>query len=162
MDITKYFLQASKDKLDGRPLNVSIPGCSSATTLSAARELNELQQEKDTKNKRQILPEKIKKEVARYAWKNGIPEARRWASKKYPDLVFKRESVRDWKSKYAKHFEANNEGGFALPRQGRPPMIKEEHTTEIKSILHNLRASGGAISRNCHSYWKWGFKCALP
>ena len=68
MDITKYFLKAN-EKLDGRPLNVSIPGSSSASILSASRELNELEEKKETKSKRQILPEKVKKEVAHYAWK---------------------------------------------------------------------------------------------
>ena len=148
MDITQYFLKDSNEKLDGRPLDVSIPGCSSGTTISAARELKKLQEENDVKKKRQTFPENIKKEVARYAWKNGIPAARKWAASKYPNHVFKRESVRDWKTKFAKHFETLNENSnFSLPRVGRPAMIKDEYTTEIKSIIHNLRASGGAISR---------------
>lgn len=151
MDITKYFCRTSNDKLDGRPLNVSVPGASPSSTLCAARELNELQEQKEVKTKRQVLPGKIKKEVAHYAWKHGNPEARRWASKKYPNFVFKRETVRDWKLKYQEHFESNaQEEGcftFTVRKQGRPSMVSDELATEIKSILHNLRVSGGAISR---------------
>ena len=61
-------------------------------------------------------------------------KARRWASKKYPDYSFKRETVRDWKGKYQKAFESNEEGKFfALPRQGTPSKMSDELTTEVKS-----------------------------
>ena len=77
--------------------------------------------------------------MAYQAWKHGNPETRRWASKKYPDYTFKRETVRDWKVKYQKAFELNEEGNFfALPRQGIPSKMNGELTTEVKSILHNL------------------------
>ena len=107
-----------------------------------------VQEEQDRKKKRQVLPEKVKKDVAYYAEKHGNPEARRWASKKYPDYTFKRETVRDWKVKYQKAFESNEVGiFFALPGQGRPSKMSDELTTEVKSILHNLRVSGGAVTR---------------
>ena len=96
MDITKYF-KKSNDKLDGRVLNSFVPCSSTSSVLSAAGEMNSVQEEQDHKKKRQVLPEKVKKDVAYYAWKHGNPEARRWASKKYPDYTFKRETVRDWK-----------------------------------------------------------------
>ena len=73
-----------------------------------------VQEEQDRKKKRQVLPEKVKKDVAYYAEKHGNPEARRWASKKYPDYTFKRETVRDWKVKYQKAFESNEVGNFWL------------------------------------------------
>ena len=41
--------------------------------------MNNLQEEQDCKKKRQVLPEKVKKDMAYYAWKQGNPEARRWA-----------------------------------------------------------------------------------
>lgn len=151
MDITHYFSKnsaSSNEKLDARPLDASIPGCSTETTLSASRELNNLQEESEVKRKRQTFPEKIKREVAHYAWKNGIPAARKWAATKYPEFVFLRESVRDWRNKFSKYFESHNQSStFTIPRAGRPAMLKDEYTTEIKAILHNLRASGGAISR---------------
>ena len=96
MDITKYF-KKSNDKLDGRVLSSFVPCSSTSSVLSAAREMNRVQEEQDWKKKIQVLPEKVKKDVAYYAWKHGNPEARRWASKKYPDYTFKRETVRDWK-----------------------------------------------------------------
>ena len=94
MDITKYF-KKSDDKLDGRVLNSFVPCSSISSALSAAREMNSVQEEQYRKKKRQVLPEKVKKDVAYYAWKHGNPEARRWASRKYPDYTFKRETVRD-------------------------------------------------------------------
>ena len=121
---------------------------STSSVLSTSREMNNVQEEQDHKKKRQDLPKKVKKDVAYYAWKHGNPEARRWASKKYPDYTFKRETVRDWKVKYQKAFESNEVGiFFALPGQGRPSKMSDELTTEVKSILHNLRVSGGAVTR---------------
>ena len=67
------------------------------------------------------LPEKVKKDVAYYAWKYGNPKARRWTSKKYPDYTIKRKTVRDWKVKYQKAFESNEvRNFFALPCHERP------------------------------------------
>ena len=147
MDITKYF-KKSNDKLDGRVLNSFVPCSSTSSVLSAGREMNSVQEEQDRKKKRQVLPEKAKKDMAYYSWKHGNLEARRWVSKKYPDDTFKRENVRDLKVKYQKAFESNEVGNFfALPRQGRPSKMSDELTTEVKSILHNLRVSGGAVTR---------------
>ena len=76
------------------------------------------------------------------------PEARRWASKEYPDYTFKRETVKNCKVKCQKSFESNKlRNFFALPRQGKPSKMSDELTTEVKSILHNLRISGGAVTR---------------
>ena len=50
--------------------------------------------------------------------------------------------------KYQNAFENKEVGNFfALPRQGRPSKMSDELTTEVKSILHNLRVSGGAVIR---------------
>ena len=55
--------------------------------------------------------------------------------------------IRDWKVKYQKAFESNEvENFFALSRQGRPSKMSDKLTTEVKSILHNLRVSGGAVT----------------
>ena len=147
MDIAKYF-KKSNDKLDGRELNCFVTCSSTSPGLSAAREMNSVQEEQDRKKKRLVLPEKVKKDVAYYAWKHGNPEGRRWASKKYSYYTFKRETVRDSKVKYQKTFESNGRGiFFALPRQGRPSKMSGEITTEVKSILHHLRVSGEAVTR---------------
>ena len=79
MDIRKYLQVGESDKLDGRAMNASIPGCSLSSQINAARELNILQEKEQQKKKRQVLPETIKKSVAYEAWKNGIPVAQRWA-----------------------------------------------------------------------------------
>ena len=50
--------------------------------------------------------------------------------------------------KYHKAFESNAVGNFlALPRQGRSSKMSDELTTEVKSILHNLLVSDGAVAR---------------
>ena len=56
--------------------------------LSATRDMNNVEEEKYRKKKRQVLPKKVKKDVG-YAWKHGNAEARRWVLKKYPDYNFK-------------------------------------------------------------------------
>ena len=76
MDIKKYF-KKSNNKLDGRVLSSFVPCSSTSSVLSAARELNSVQEEQDRKKKRQVLLEKIKKGVPYYAWKHGNPKARR-------------------------------------------------------------------------------------
>ena len=48
-------------KLDFRVLNISIQGSSSSSVLSAARELNNLQELKEQKKKRQVWPKNIVK-----------------------------------------------------------------------------------------------------
>ena len=58
-----------------------------------------------------------------------------------------RETVRNWKVKYQELFENNKVGlSFALPCQGRPSKMSDELTTKVKSIKHNLRVSGGAVT----------------
>ena len=44
------------------------------------------------------------------------------------------------------YMAASNEGAeyFTLPRQGRPSMVSDEISTEIKAILQNI--SGGEIT----------------
>ena len=147
MDITKY-LEKSNDKLDGHVLNFFVPCSYISSVLSAAKKIKRVQEEQDGKKKRQVLPEMVKKDVACYAWKHGNPESMRWASKKYPDYTFKRETVRDWKVKYQNAFESNEAGNFfTLPRQGRPSKISDELITKVKCILHNPGVSSGAVTR---------------
>ena len=52
--------------------------------------------------------------------------------------------------KHQKAFESNRVGiFFAILRQGKPPKMGDELTltTEVKSILHNLRISGRGVTR---------------
>ena len=147
MDKNKIF-KKSNDKLDGHVVNPFVPRSSTSSVLSAARKMNSVQEEQGRKKKRQVLSEMVIKDVAYYEWKHGNPEARGWASKKYPDYSFKRDTVRDSKMKYQKTFESNKVGNFfALPREGRPSKISDELITEFRCILHNPRVSGGAVTR---------------
>ena len=52
--------------------------------------------------------------VARFAWKYGIPEARRYGSSKYPQCEFKRATFRDWKTKYEDPFRKENKSDFFI------------------------------------------------
>ena len=80
--------------------------------------------------------------------------ARKWGDKKYPEYKFKRETVRDWKFKYEKYCKENlaisansSQSLFTMPQRGKPALISEELSTEIKQILSNLRVAGCSISR---------------
>ena len=89
----------------------------------------------------------MKKETANHVWKYDNPEARRQASKKYPNFRFKKETVRDWKIKHQKNCESQERVElFTISWKGRSSMVTDELVTEIKAILHNLRVSGGTIS----------------
>ena len=80
MDIRRYFSSGPNDYLcreASQALNPEGPGTSSQ--ICVGRELYSLvQQEANARMRPQIIPEKIKKEVAYRAWKYGIPEARKW------------------------------------------------------------------------------------
>ena len=87
------------------------------------------------------------------AWKYDIPEARKWGDKKYPEYKFKRETDRDWKFKYEKYCKENvavsansSQSLFTMPQRGKPALISEELSTEIKKTLSNLRVAGCSIS----------------
>ena len=63
---------------------------------------------------------------------HGRTEASRWAGKKYPNFTFKKETVRDWKTKYQKDFEARGENGYCtFRRQGRSSMVSDELQTQV-------------------------------
>ena len=63
---------------------------------------------------------------------------------------FKREMVCDWRNwchaKYENE-ETTSTEKITFKGPGRPSMVSQELTAEIKMILHNLRISGCAISR---------------
>lgn len=150
MSIFSYFKPAEKgDPLFGEALQ-STTGDVSATQVCAARELNAMMQESENPRKRQSYTEKLKQTVGFHANKHGVAAARKWATEHYRGFEFKRETVRDWKQKYKKKYV---EKGFVetssvnFKKPGRPSMLSEELTTEIKVILQNLRTAGCGISR---------------
>ena len=63
MEIAKYFKE-STDKLDGRVLNSFVSCSSTSSVLSDARQMNGVLEQQDRKKKREVLPEKVKKDVA--------------------------------------------------------------------------------------------------
>ena len=63
MDIEKCF-KKSTDKLDGRVLNSFVSCSSTSSVLSDARQMNGVLEQQDRKKKREVLPEKVKKDVA--------------------------------------------------------------------------------------------------
>ena len=100
MDITNYYCLSEGDKLNGRALNLTMPGASQGSTLSAAREMSNLEERGEVKRKGNCWQRKLKKDVAHFAWKYGIPKARRYGFSKYPQYEFERETVSDWEIKY--------------------------------------------------------------
>ena len=143
MDITKYF-KKSNDKLDGRAPNLLFHALPLLQCF-LLQEMNSVQEEQDRKRK-EVLPEKVKKDVAYCNWKHGNPEARRWASKSTQITPLKERLLEIGRSNI-KAFESNEIGNFfALPRE-RPSKMGDELTAELKSILHNLRVNCGAVTR---------------
>ena len=76
-------------------VNSTTPGASQISILSATKEMNNLEKSEEAKKKRQVFPEKIKKDVAHFAWKYGINEARRYGTSKHPQYEFKSEAIKD-------------------------------------------------------------------
>ena len=156
MGIRRHFSSGPNDYLCREASQALNPeGSSTLSQICVGRQLHSLvQQEENARMRRQTIPEKIKKQVGYRAWKYGIPEARKWGDKKYPEYKFKRETVRDWKFKYEKYCKGNlavsansSQSLFTMPQRGKPALISEERSTEIKQILSNLRVAGCSISR---------------
>ena len=89
--ITKVFIQVPDFQSNYRALNQW--GQSTTSQICAARELNSLHVEQNSKKKRQIIPEFIEKEIALRAWKHGNSEARKLGENKYPQYRLARETV---------------------------------------------------------------------
>ena len=89
----------------------------------------------------------MKKYIARFAWKYGIPEKRKYVSSKYSHDEFKREAVRGWKTKYKDHRKEKKSNFFSMKKVARMPLVLDEMLTEIKSILSKLRLSEAATTR---------------
>ena len=103
-----------------------------------------------SREKGQIIPEKIRKNVEVWAWKYGIPTARKWATKVYPYHKFARETVRDWKARYHTFFNESrapteeSPALFSFPQLSMPSTVSDDLTNEIKLI--NLRVVGCTAS----------------
>ena len=142
MDIRNFFGPALGEKLHGKALNPSGP--SSVTQINAAQELNKLQESMEKPKTYQKHPEDVKKAVGEHAFKYGVKSGMSFGKKNYPDYEFKRETVRRFK-----YQKKHNVDPTSIPfsRAGRPSLLSETLTTEIKVILENLRISGCAITR---------------
>ena len=158
MGIKNFFQVSPNNPLNRRAL--SQKGSSSASQVCVAIEFHTLHEQQNVKKKRQIIPEKIKKSVVFRAWKYGIPAARRWATKIYSDHKYARETVRDWKARYQTFFNKSirsTEGSpvlFSPPRLGKPRILSDDLTTEIRLILNNFRklvisVGNGVYAANC-------------
>ena len=98
--------------------------------------------QKETNKKRKVVPEDMKREVGFYANKHGIPAAGKWASDRYKSYEFKRETVRDlYRAKYVNE-ETTSTEKITFKGPGRPSMVSQELSAEIKMTLHNLRIAG--------------------
>ena len=145
MSMRSYFKPLDNESLFGEALQTS-SGEMSSTQVCVAKELNALMQQKETKKKRQVVPEDVRREVGLYANKCGIPAACKWASDRYKGYEFKSETVRDWRNLYHAK-DVNEETTSNEKGPGRPSVAAQELTAEIKMILHNLRIADCTTSR---------------
>ena len=90
----------------------------------------------------QVVPEKVKIEVGRYAALNGTKAALKRYSKIYPKYDLKRTSVNSWKSK----IKDKKENSLAK-RSGRPNLLSDNLLKKTKDIIIGTRNTGTVISR---------------
>ena len=90
----------------------------------------------------QVVPEKVKIEVGRYAAVNGTKTALKRYSKIYPKYDLKRTSVNSWKSR----IKDKKENSLAK-RSGRPNLLSDDLLKKTKDIIIGTRNAGTAISR---------------
>ena len=89
----------------------------------------------------QVVPEKVKIEVGRYAALNGTKAALKRYSKIYPKYDLKRTSVNSWKSK----IKDKKENSLAK-RSGRPNLLSDDLLKKTKDIIIGTRNAGTVIS----------------
>ena len=90
----------------------------------------------------QVVLEKVKIEVGRYAALNETKAALKRYSKIYPKYDLKRTSVNSWKSK----IKGENENSLAK-RSGRPNLLSDDLLKKTKDIIIGTRNAGTVISR---------------
>lgn len=101
-------------------IELKTPGTLQTSVLIAVREMNSFEEGEEVKKKMQVLLEKIKNSM-------------------YAQCEFKREKIRDWKTKYEDHFRKENNPDFPFcEKVSRPSLVSNEMVTKIKSILINL------------------------
>ena len=86
------------------------------------------------------VPDKIKKEVGRYALAHSTNDALKHFTEKYPHTKFVRTSVNNWKKKEEK-------GVRRMNKKGRPNLLADDLLSKVKDIIIGTRATGGVISR---------------
>ena len=93
----------------------------------------------------QVVPEKVKIEVGRYAALNETKAALKRYSKIYPKYDLKRTSVNSWKSK----IKDKKENSLAK-RSGRPNLLSDDLLKKTKDIIIGTRNAGTVIR---HHHW---------
>ena len=90
----------------------------------------------------QVVPEKVKIEVGRYAAVNGTKAVLKRYSKIYPKYDLKHTSVNSWKSK----IKDKKENSLAK-RSGRPNLFSDDLLKKTKDVIIGTRNAGTVISR---------------
>ena len=94
----------------------------------------------------QVVPEKVKIEVGRYAALNGTKAALKRYSKIYPKYDLKRTSVNSWKSK----IKDKKENSLAK-RSGRSNLLSDDLLKKTKDIIIGTRNVQCYITKDGHS-----------
>ena len=102
----------------------------------------EVKQRVARKETYESIPDKIRKEVGRYALINGTKASIDQYSKIYPKYTFKRTTVNTWKAKCK-----NNKEGPLAKNSGRPNVLSNELLKKTKDIVIGTRQASTVISR---------------
>lgn len=98
---------------------------------------------KPRKHYNKDIPEKIKKEVGKYANIHGTQAAIKRFEETYPTYIFKRTSVNNWKNK----LKTSKDKNTVFKKKGRPNLLADDLLGKVKVLMIGTRAAGTAISR---------------
>lgn len=145
-----YIHPVDNDSLFGKVLQTSTSEVSNIQ-VCVARELKASIKQKETKKKRQGIPEDMKQEVRFYVNKHRITTARKWASDCYKGYKFKRETVHNWRNLYWTQYvnkERTSTEKITFKCPGHPSIVSQELTQSWNSWLCNFQ-------KNSHCSWNW-------
>ena len=130
-DVRSYF---SAKENESKRSRISIP------EIIMAKE--EVKKESVKRQKYQNVPEKVRKEVGRYALIHGTKSIVDKYSKIYPKYELMRTSVNTWKTKCK-----SNKENTLIKKSGRPNLLSEELLQKPKDIEIGTRSAETVIPR---------------
>ena len=144
IDVRPYFSAKENESNFSR---ISIPDIIITATDNASQAevdmaKEEVKKERAKRQKYQNLPEKVRKDVGRYALIHRTKAAVDKYSKIYPKYDLKRTSVNTWKTKCK-----SNKENTLIKKSGRRNRLSDELLRKTKDIVIGTRSAGTVISR---------------